>query len=76
MSNRYKTYNPKLYNHAFDLAFEVKNSPYEDGYKCLEEEKEKIKEALMKRVYSIFSDSNEYLEALGCFDTFCEDEDE
>jgi hypothetical protein len=31
---------------------------------------------ILRRVYSMFGDSNEYLEAMGCFDSFCEDEDE
>jgi hypothetical protein len=65
-----------LYNHAFDLSFEVPHSPHEDGYECLVEEKQKVRAALLRRVYSMFGDSNEYLEAMGCFDSFCEDEDE
>jgi hypothetical protein len=61
-----------LYNHAFNLAFEVPHSPHEDGYECLEKEKQKVRAALLKRVYSIFGDSNEYLEAMGCIDSFRE----
>ena len=74
-----KIYNPKTYNHAFDLAFEVAGSAYEDGYECLENEKELVMEALYKRLDNIFRERcdfpNEYLEAMGCFATYCENDD-
>ena len=75
-----KIYNPKTYNHAFDLAFEVAGSAYEDGYECLENEKELVMEALYRRVDNIFREHcdfpNEYLDAFGSFDTYCENDDE
>ena len=69
-----KLFNPdvKTYNHAFDLAFQVEGSEYEEGYKCLENEPEKVLEALASRVKNIFN-SQEFLEALACFDTFEEE---
>ena len=70
-----KIYNPKTYNHAFDLAFEVKGSSYEDGYECLKCEKSAIIEALYERVAGIF-ETEEYIEAFGCFDTYCESDDD
>ena len=69
-----KIYNPKTYNHAFDLAFEVKGSSYEDGYECLKCEKSAIVEALYERVAGIF-ETEEYIEAFGCFDSYCENDD-
>jgi len=76
MSNRFKTYDPKFYNHAFDLAFCVTGSYHEDGWDCLMDPKEKgkVKAALMKRVYDMFNQTNEYREAMDCFDTYCEND--
>ncbi len=69
-----KLFNPdvKTYNHAFELAFQVEGSEYEDGYKCLENESEKVFNAVIKRIDNIFH-SQEFLEALDCFDTFEEE---
>jgi hypothetical protein len=64
-----KIYKPNTYSHAFDLAFEVNGSSYEDGYKCLEHEKAAVVEALYERVASIF-ETEEYIEAFGCCDTY------
>ena len=63
-----KIYNPKTYSHVFDLAFEVNGSSFEDGYECLGREKSMVVEALYERVASIF-ETEEYLEAFGCYDT-------
>ena len=58
----------KTFNHAFDLAWEVSESVYEDGYDCLEHETEKVFAALMKRVRDLMS-GRESMEAIGHFDT-------
>jgi hypothetical protein len=67
--------NMKTYNHAFDLAWAVLDSQYEDGYDCLEHEKEKVFAALLKRVQELMDGRypREYLEAIGHFDTYQEE---
>lgn len=70
-----KLFNPepvKTYNHAFDLAFQVEGSLYENGDDCIKNETEKVITALTERVNNIFR-SPEYLEAFGCHDTFEEE---
>lgn len=59
----------KTYNHAFDMAFAVPNSEYEDWYDCLKHEKQAVINALQKRVREVF-EAGEYLEAIGGIDTY------
>mgnify|MGYP003658325868 CR=1 FL=1 len=70
-----KLFNPeiKTYNHAFDLAFQVEGSEYEHGDDCLKHEIGKVIDSLNARINHIFS-SDEYVEAIGCFDTFNEEQ--
>tara|TARA_B100000287_G_scaffold326019_1_gene310269 strand:+ start:276 stop:512 length:237 start_codon:yes stop_codon:yes gene_type:complete len=63
----------KTYNHAFDMAFAVPNSQYEDWYDCLKHEKQAVINALQKRVREVF-EAGEYLEAIGGVDTYEEGE--
>jgi len=56
------------FNHAMDLAFEVVTE-YDDWYRCLQNEKGRVKQAILDRVEEIFS-SNEYLEAISSFDSY------
>ena len=58
----------KTYNHAFDIAFAVPNSQYEDWYDCLKHEKQAVINALQKRIRDVFTDT-EYIDAIGCIDT-------
>ena len=60
--------NKRKFNHAMDIAFEVSGSDYEDWADCLEKEKEKVMHAMWERLITVFQ-SNEYLEAIGGFDT-------
>lgn len=60
------------YNHGLDMGFSVPNSKYEDYLDCLKHEKEKVISALLKRVADLV-DSDEFLEAIGGFDTFEEE---
>jgi hypothetical protein len=64
----------KRYNHAFDLAFAVPQSQYEDWFDCLKNEKGMVINALQKRIRELF-ENNEYLEAMSGFDTYDEDFD-
>ena len=64
----------KTYNHAFDMAFAVPNSQYEDWYDCLKHEKQAVINALQRRVREVF-EAGEYLEAIGGIDTYEEGED-
>jgi hypothetical protein len=61
------------YNHAYTLAFAVPASNYEDGYECLENEKEKVIGALERRLQLLRENNAEFLEALECWDTFDEE---
>ena len=69
-----KLFNPdvKTYNHAFDLAFQVEGSEYENADDCLKHEIGKVIDSLEKRVNHIFA-SDEYMEAIGSFDTYEEE---
>ena len=58
------------YNHAFTIAFEVKDSSYEDAGECALKEKEKVMNALIERLNFLIADESEYKEALECFDTY------
>ena len=60
----------KTYNHAFDIAFAVPNSQYEDWYDCLKHEKQAVINALQKRVREVF-EADEYMEAMSGVDTYC-----
>ncbi len=65
------------YNHAFDIGWALSNSQYEDAMDCLEHEKEKVFEALKKRVEDLRTGRfhpNEYFEAIGHYDTFEEEQ--
>ena len=62
----------KTYNHAFDIAFAVPNSQYEDWYDCLKHEKQAVINALQKRVREVF-EANEYMEAMSGIDTYEEE---
>tara|TARA_R110000824_G_scaffold59651_2_gene160026 strand:+ start:1677 stop:1925 length:249 start_codon:yes stop_codon:yes gene_type:complete len=64
----------KTYNHAFDVAFSVSGSEYEDSLECLRNEAERVLESLKNRIENIFG-SAEYLEAINGWDTYCEQED-
>ena len=63
------------FNHAFDIAWQVPESEYEDGYDCLEHEKERVFSALLKRVQDLMGGRypREYMEAIGHFDTYEEE---
>ena len=65
----------RTYNHAFDIAWELPNSEYEDAHEALLHEREKVFAALLKRIQALMSGRypREYLEAIGHFDTFEED---
>ena len=63
------------FNHAFDVAFSVSNSEYEDWENCLLYEKEKVFAALFERIVELFG-KEEYLEAISGFDTYEELESE
>jgi hypothetical protein len=63
----------KTYNHAFDLAFQVEGSSYEDGHDCIEKETERVITALRKRVARLERSGAEHLEAFGYIDTFEEE---
>ena len=41
------------YNHMFDIAFAVPDSEYADGFRCLENEQDKVIKALLDRIESI-----------------------
>ncbi len=41
------------YNHMFDIAFAVPDSEYADGFRCLENEQDKVTKALLERIESI-----------------------
>jgi hypothetical protein len=64
----------KRYNHAFDIAFAVPMSKYEDWYDCLKHEKGAVINALQKRIREVF-ETDEYLEAMSGIDTYDEDFD-
>ena len=64
----------KRYNHAFDIAFAVPMSKYEDWFDCLKYEKQAVINALQKRVREVF-EAGEYLEAMSGIDTYDEDFD-
>ena len=64
----------KRYNHAFDIAFAVPMSKYEDWYDCLKHEKGAVINALQKRVREVF-ENGEYLEAMSGIDSYDEDFD-
>ena len=57
-----------MFNHAFDMAVQVE-SEYDDFYRVLQNEPEKVKQAILDRVKSMFKD-REYLEALSSFDSY------
>lgn len=57
-----------MFNHAFDMAVQVE-SEYDDFYRVLQNEPEKVKQAILDRVESMFKD-REYLEALSSFDSY------
>ena len=63
----------KTYNHMFDLAFAVEGSEYEDGYECIQNEKEKLIKALTDRINDLCNAGEEYLEAFGLCDTYEEE---
>jgi hypothetical protein len=62
----------KRYNHAFDVAFQVPDSKYEDWYDCLKHEKQEVINALQRRIRELF-EAKEYLEAISGFDTYDEE---
>ncbi len=64
----------KTYNHAFDMAFAVPNSQYEDWYDCLRYEKQAVINALQRRIREVF-EADEYMEAMSGIDTYEEGED-
>ena len=59
----------KTYNHAFDIAFSVSDSEYEDWFDCLKHEKGAVINALQRRVREVF-ESGEHLEAISGFDSY------
>jgi len=69
-----RVFNPdtKTYNHMFDLAFQVEGSEYEDGYECIQHEKEKLIKALTDRVNHLL-ETKDYFEAFGLCDTYEEE---
>jgi hypothetical protein len=56
------------FNHAMDLAFEVVTE-YDDWYRCLQNEPDKVKQAILDRVERLF-EGREYLEAISSFDSY------
>ena len=63
------------YNHAFDLAWAVPGSQYENAEDCLNNERELVLAELQKRVRDLTA-TDEYYEAIGSFDTYVEEPDE
>ena len=58
------------YNHAFTVAFAVPASECEDWKDALANEKDKIIEALERRLQLLRDNDQEFMEALEGFDTF------
>lgn len=58
------------WNHAYSLAFAVSGSQYEDWHKAMENEKDLIIEALLRRVDELRNNRFEFMEALDGFDTY------
>jgi hypothetical protein len=61
------------YNHAYTVAFAVSGANHSDPYQTLENEVDKVIDALLKRVAELAANKTEYLEALEAFDTYEED---
>ena len=73
----------KTYNHAFDLAFAVPDSNFEDPNECLDNEMEKVTRSFLARVGNLFEERQwlnpatnetqtfmECNEAFGGYDTY------
>lgn len=58
------------YNHAFTVAFAVPASEYEDWMASVANEKDKIIEALERRLQLLRDNDAEFMEALEGFDTY------
>ena len=58
------------YNHAYTIGFAVPESNYEDWQDCLRHEKEKVISAMIKRIWLLLDNDQEFMEALEGFDTF------
>jgi len=59
---------PELWNHLYDFAFQLE-SEEEDPIKALRKQKKEIMLAVITRLINVF-DSEEYLEAFGCCDSY------
>jgi hypothetical protein len=58
------------YNHAYTIGFAVPESNYEDWEDCLRYEKAKVISAMIKRIWLVMDNDQEFMEALDGFDTF------
>ena len=58
------------YNHAYTIGFAVPESEYEDWEDCLRHEKAKVISAMIKRIWLVMDNDQEFMEALEGFDTF------
>lgn len=58
------------YNHAYTIGFAVPESNYEDWEDCLRHEKAKVINAMIKRIWLLMDNDQEFMEALEGFDTF------
>jgi hypothetical protein len=58
------------YNHAYTIGFAVPESNYEDWEDCLRHEKAKVISAMIKRIWLVMDNDQEFMEALDGFDTF------
>jgi hypothetical protein len=58
------------YNHAYTIGFAVPESEYEDWEDCLRHEKAKVISAMIKRIWLVMDNDQEFMEALDGFDTF------
>jgi len=58
------------YNHAYTIGFAVSESNYEDWEDCLRHEKAKVINAMIKRIWLLMDNDQEFMEALEGFDTF------
>ena len=58
------------YNHAYTIGFAVPDSNYEDWEDCLRHEKAKVISAMIKRIWLVMDNDQEFMEALEGFDTF------
>ena len=56
------------FNHAYDIAFSL-DTLIGDPYTCLDQEKERVKKALLDRVENVFS-TDEWIECLGHVDSY------